>query len=90
VATPKSNAANDATVLLTGPHVDRLTDAFRGANISINRLEGGIKELLKSNEKVVSSNEKVAASNEKVAASNKELFEELRKWRQNERRRADK
>lgn len=74
MATPKSNAANDATVLLTGPDVRALTDSFRGANMVLNRLEVAIKELTKSNDKVV-------ASNDQVVASNKALIDELRKGR---------
>lgn len=85
VAATKSNAENDATVLLTGTHVDRLSDALRGANISINRLESAIKDLIKSNEKVAESNKEL------IEALRKELIKALRREGQsNNNRKTDR
>lgn len=54
MASPNSsNAANDAIALLTGAHVDRLSDSIRGANITLTRVETVMRDLIKSNNALV-------------------------------------
>lgn len=58
----ESNQQNDATVLLTGTHVEQLTQALRGVNTVIVRLEGAVRDLIKSNRELKQEFHKLKAT----------------------------